>query len=175
MHAGLGSFSNSAAKENQYFAYYDHNIPSSLVTALEHLDAYIAIEGPFDGVLAFSHSAGLAAMLLVCKPNALKFAVFLSPVSVYDPMAYLERGEVRLLDPTSDGQSRINIPTAIVYGESDPRKHEAEALVALCDSAKRSVFVHEGGHEVPGIGVKSGIPGTVKAVRRASSSAELDV
>lgn len=148
-----------------------------MVTALEQLDNYIAMEGPFDGVLGYSHGAGLAAMLLIAKPNAvpLKFAIFLSPVSVYDPAAYLERGEVQVLDGPKNGRPRINIPTAVVYGNSDPRKGESEALVAVCDSEKTFVFVHEGGHEIPGISVKSGLPGTVKVARRAISSAELDV
>lgn len=77
---------------------------------------------------------------------------------MYDPAAYLERGEVQALGRAKNGRPRINIPTAVVYGISDQRKGESEALVAVCDSEKTFVSVYEGGNEIPGIGVKGGFP-----------------
>jgi hypothetical protein len=57
-------------------------------------------------------------MLLVARAEAvpLKFAIFLSPIFVYDPASYIERGEVKILGIGKIERPRINIPTAIVYG-----------------------------------------------------------
>lgn len=45
-------------------------------------------------------------------------------------------------------------------------------LKDLCKPEERSVYVHEGGHEIPGVGDKEGLMGMVKCVRRAMARAE---
>ncbi|KAF2469065.1 uncharacterized protein BDR25DRAFT_289247 [Lindgomyces ingoldianus] len=170
--------SNLSDPSEQHYAYYDIASPFSFVTALDHLEAYILEEGPFDGVIAYSHGAGLAAMLLVrekyLKPSApplFKVAIFFSPVSVYDPVAYQERQEVRVLDDVGGGPPAIDIPTVVVYGEGDPRMEECKGVKAICNSKYLWEYVHDGGHEVPGIGVKNAIPETVKVARRGITTA----
>jgi predicted esterase len=148
----------------------------SFVTALDQLDAYIAAEGPFEGVLAFSQGAGLVATHLVRKhflgaASPFRCAILIAPISVYDPAAYTERGEVRVLG--EEAGPLIHIPTVVMWGERDERKEESRGLVKLCEPSLVEVFVHEGGHEVPGLGVKESIPGAVKVVRRGVSLAAL--
>ncbi|RDL39060.1 DUF341-domain-containing protein [Venustampulla echinocandica] len=176
---GLESLSDQSA---EHYAYYNvgAGAASSIAIALDQLEAYIALEGPFDGVLGFSQGAGLAIMLLVRRyhgdpvaPPPFKCAILFSPVSVYDPVAYEKRGQVRLLDGTLDGKYSITIPTAIIYGKEDSRKQECEGLLSSCDPTKRSVLIHEGNHEIPGIGLRSELAGTVNMVRRAIYQAEL--
>lgn len=164
----------------QHYAYYDTTSPESFITALDNLESYIEAEGPFDGVIAYSQGAGLVAMLLARRqylnPSGkclFRCAILFSPIQVYDPMAYLERGEVRVLDQVSSSTAMLPIPVVVIYGDQDERKNECRMVQAICNPKLVSVFIHEGGHEVPGIGVKSGLPGTIKAARRGIARAEL--
>jgi hypothetical protein len=166
--------------DKQHYSYYDLDSPESFIAALDSLESYIEAEGPFGGVLAYSQGAGLVAMLLVRrqyllphKPCLFRCAILFSPVQIYDPVAYLERREVRVLEQVPLGVAALPIPVVIIYGEADERKDECLRVQAICDSDLLSVFVHEGGHEIPGVAVKSGIPGAVKVARRGITRAEL--
>lgn len=148
---------------------------------MDSLEAYIEAEGPFDGVMAYSQGAGLAAMLLVRKhylkpleKPPFRCAILFSPVQIYDTGAYLERGEVKVLDCMS---AALPIPVVIIYGEVDERKSECIAVQGCCDPDLLSVFVHQGGHDVPGIGVKDddALRESVKVARRGITRAELAV
>lgn len=44
---------------------------------------------------------------------------------------------------------RITIPTAHIYGRSDPWRPHSVDLVGLCDSGKVWAYQHDGGHEIP--------------------------
>lgn len=165
---------------NQHFAYYDIASPSSFIAALDNLEGYIKTEGPFDGVIAYSQGAGLAAMLLIRSQylhpgDACLFrcAILFSPIRIYDPVAYLERGEIRVLEQLGPRTAPLPIPVVIIYGEADERKDECRGVQAICDPDLLYVFAHEGGHEVPSIGVKQDIPAVVKAARRGITRAEL--
>lgn len=154
---------------------------SSFINALDNLEAYVLANGPFDGVMAYSQGAGLIAMLLVRRQYLLpqekslfKCAILFCPLQVYDPVAYLERGEVNVLSELAPGTSRLSIPIAIIYGKEDERKHESIAFQGMCDPNLLSVYMHEGGHEVPSIAAKDGgLRETVKMARRAITQAEL--
>lgn len=109
-------------------------------------------------------------------PPLFRCAIFFSPAQVYDPVAYLERGDVKILDSCASSESAIiSIPVAIVYGEMDQRKEECRSLQGICDQSLLSVFVHEGGHEVPGLGTKSGVLDSVRVARQAITRAQLAV
>lgn len=162
-----------------YFDYFDASSVTSYVSAVQQLNDYIAAEGPFDGVLAFSQGAGLAAMYLVHKTlqqpkehMPFKVAILLSCVAVYDPVAWLEQGQVRILNPDTDGQL-IRIPTAHVWGQEDGLRLEAETIRKLSDEESRAAFVHGGGHEVPGLSTHGAVKGAVQAIRRAVTLAML--
>lgn len=166
---------------DEHYAYYDVTSPASFIAALQDLERYIEADGPFDGIVAYSQGAGLVAMLLVHKLNLqpeadclFKCAILFSPLQVYDPAAYLERwGEVRVLDHLPPDMAALPIPVVIVYGEQDEKKHECIGVQALCNPDLLTVFVHEGGHEVPGIGLKHQILGTVNAARRGVTQAAM--
>lgn len=143
--------------------------------ALNLLDSYLSDQGPFDGILGFSQGAGLAAMHMArqamvdptcrIKPP-LKCAIFLSSIAVPDPTAFDLRGEIRMLDPKIDGQL-IRIPTVHIWGAKDELNKESRVLKALCDHRTASTFIHEGDHEVPGLGAKEAVTETVKTIRRS--------
>lgn len=159
-----------------HFAYFDPFSTSSYIEALDQLAVYVSAEGPFDGVLAFSQGAGLAATYILrtrlqdpTQKPPFKCAFFLSSVGVYDVSAC---GEMRTLDSKIDGEL-ITIPTAHAWGIRDEMKEQCESLSKLCSKDKAAVLVHEGGHEVPGIGVKDAVSELVKVLRRAIMHAAL--
>jgi pimeloyl-ACP methyl ester carboxylesterase len=145
---------------------------------LDQLEDYVAAEGPFDGVLAFSQGAGLAAMHIVLKSlegksPPFKCAILFSSNEVYDPKAWLEHGMVQPMDNEVHGRP-ITIPTVVIYGAHDPYKDHSERLAKLCDPKRSFVVQHPGSHEIPGLGVKESIPEIVKSMRRAITQAALE-
>lgn len=44
---------------------------------------------------------------------------------------------------------RIDVPTVHIYGSKDPRYAAGVHLSGVCEPAKRRVFDHGGGHEIP--------------------------
>lgn len=170
---------------DKYYAYFDPDSAVSGLDALRLLDEYISAEGPFDSVLAFSQGACLAAMHIIRKAHhqheaglhrtaqALPFkcAIFLSGGAPRDPSAYEHRGELRILDPARDGRL-IAIPTVHIWGDQDEWKSNSKLMKDMCREENATSFVHEGEHEVPGLGVKGAIIGTVNAMRRGIYRAE---
>lgn len=132
-------------------------------------------------MLAYSQGAGLVAMLLVRRqylhphqPRLFQCAILFSPGHVFDPVAYVETGEVKVLEGgVPEGQAALALPVVVIYGEGDELREGCEKFAALCDPAMLEVFVHEGGHEVPGLGAKKGLLGAVKMARRGTIQAEL--
>lgn len=169
-----------AAADATYFAYYDPSSIPSYIRAVEQLNDYVSIEGPFDGVMAFSQGAGLAAMYLIHKSlqeptqdSPFKVAIFISSIAaVYDPVTWFKDSKVRRLDPAVDGQP-ISIPTAHIWGMHDALQSECREVSELSDKASRAVFIHDGGHEVPSSSSQRAIAGAVQAIRRAVTIAIL--
>ncbi|KAF7931398.1 hypothetical protein EAE99_003869 [Botrytis elliptica] len=62
--------------KDECFTYFDYGSQDSISKALEDLGRYIVEEGPFDGIMAFSHGASLASMF--------------SPLPGSNPMSYLQ-------------------------------------------------------------------------------------
>lgn len=142
--------------QDEYCMYYDFFDASSIRTAVDDLDEYIATEGPFDGVLAFSMGAALASTFMIRKAiedplgssPVFKCAIFVSGARPFD-YAALTRGEIRMIDESTDGVV-INVPTANIWGSTDTEWPGAGVeLKKLCGSRGRTEFVHEGGHEMP--------------------------
>ncbi|KAI9842655.1 MAG: hypothetical protein M1837_007022 [Sclerophora amabilis] len=162
--------------DEEFFTYFDATSSLSCRTALDDLEAYITAEGPFDAVMAFSQGASLAATLMVRQLQRepanrpvqpfFKCAVFFSGGIPADP-ATLPGEELRPLDYATDGEV-IHVPTAHIYGSNDQQYPTfGPVLSKLCDAKMRTVFVHEGGHEVPGTRLKDAVSGAVNAIRKA--------
>lgn len=156
------------------------NSVSSCTAALDDLEDYIAAEGPFDGVMAFSQGAGLAATLMVRKLlqepmqqrlNPLfKCAIFFSGGLPGDPAA-LRKNQLRPLSFDIDGEV-IDVPTAHIWGSNDQQYPTfGHVLSQLCKLEMRAVFIHQGGHEIPGSNSKDAVTATVQAIRRTIAKA----
>jgi hypothetical protein len=163
------------------FGYYDPDSPSSAVTALEQLDAFVRSHGPFDGVIGFSHGAQLAATFIVYKGlegavSAVPFkcAILFSPLGIYDSREWLATGRVRKLT-LKNSEPAIGIPTLVVWGIKDPWKEESHGVSLLCDPQTSYTFVHSGGHEIPGIGLNEALGSVAKLAKRCIISAYKDV
>jgi len=173
-HAELASISNTEAV---HYTYYDLKSPKDFIDTLDQLEQYIAAEGPFEAVLAFSQGAGFAAMHIVRtalegKPSPFQCAILICPNEVYDPVAWFDSHQILPLDPAVYGRP-IRIPTVVIYGEKDPYKDRSERISMVCDLSKLVVYQHPGGHEVPGLGVKESVSQVVKMIRRGITQATL--
>lgn len=158
------------------FTYADEDSPESCWEALADLREFVDSEGPFDGVMAFSIGAALAAMLLIqehqetpiqqqLKP-IFKCAIFFSGGIPCDPALLRRERKTRRCEKESNGII-IHIPTAHIWGANDTLYPKfGPVLKDLCLSELREEFIHEGGHEIPGSKDKIGVANTVKIVKR---------
>jgi len=162
--------------DDEFFRYIDERSSANCFTVLADLDAYIVEAGPFDGVMAFSEGAALAASLLIQRLQknpgqqqlypVFRCAVFFCAGVPRD----LLRGpsvETRLMDFEQDGEL-IEIPTAHIWGEND-RLYPSfgPVLCRLCKEDSRAVYVHKGGHEIPGPKDAFAVDHSVRVIKRA--------
>ncbi|KAF2811142.1 uncharacterized protein BDZ99DRAFT_562088 [Mytilinidion resinicola] len=166
-----------------HFNYFDLNSVSSMQLALEQLDEYVKLQGPYDGVIAYSHGAALVATYIVAQTLGLglnddgtprahpfKCAIFISGARPADPKA-LQQGELRLLNAEQDGVL-LRLPTAHIWGTNDALYPDtSEYLSQLCDPESRAVFLHEEGHNVPSGKAREAVLGASKAIRRTVDKA----
>lgn len=147
------------SSDNQAFCYYDELLPSIFFKVIEDFDVFIKETGLFNGVLAFSQGAGLAASLMIKKLRQdwnrprlyplFNFTVFFSGGVPIDP------DELRLMDFKHDGEV-IKIPTVHIWGETNCLyPFFGPILSNLCKGSwRREIFIHKGGHEIP-VGVQA--------------------
>jgi predicted esterase len=97
-----------------------------MATAISQLEAYLAVEGPFDGVIGYSQGASLAATYLIrfsqlppSAPLPFKCAIFFSGGRPFDPRA-LGKGNLVLIDPEQQVTPLLSLPTASIWGRNDP-------------------------------------------------------
>ncbi|KAI0144467.1 serine hydrolase FSH [Xylariaceae sp. FL1272] len=171
MHPDIGGIFPAT---DSYYHYFDANSVQSCKKAMENLEGFIAIEGPFDGVIGFSQGAALAAAVMARRwqkdPVAeatnpiFKCAVFFGAGLPCDPAA-LEAGQVRGLSPDTDW-GLIRVPTTHVWGREDSSSHPP-ILAELCDPNLRQVYVHEGGHGIPGSQMSMELTNCVLVIKRS--------
>lgn len=160
---------------DEFFSYADPDDLDSCLKALELLDAYVAAEGPFDGIFAFSQGAIIAASYLARKtqvdPDTIlpfKCAVFFSAPAVYDYDS-LKNGQFRAVTRDMYGEL-IGIPTAHIWGSND-ETIDAATVTGLCAPDVTEVYIHDGGHEVPGVRMNAAVKSSVQIIRRVISMA----
>ncbi|KAL9085408.1 MAG: hypothetical protein Q9159_004697 [Coniocarpon cinnabarinum] len=171
------------------FAYFDPTRPDTLVQALNQLDDYIRTEGPFDGMLAYSHGAQLAASYLSYlhqrrpRDKCIKCVVFISggvPYELEDnvvgvctadslvPLVTAEATSTSLyqMSPHRNGV-QVYVPAANIWGEHDELyPGSSKVLSRLCWQDWSKVFIHGGGHDIPTMKAKDDLLGCVKTIRR---------
>lgn len=141
--------------DGPFYSYYqfprsfDEN-DESMLEAYQILDEVIEEEGPFDGVLGFSHGGTLASGYLIhyakTKPNTpppFRCAIFLNSL----PPFRMNPGEEPVVD--DDLKGYINVPTVNVAGLADFAYKYSIELHQLCPAKQAALVVHDGAHDVP--------------------------
>ena len=110
--------------------------------SLAFLRRHVEAHGPYDGLLAFSQGAAMAAILLASEPARFRFAVLCAGFLASDPsLAALV-------------QSAAPLPHAVLScsGEADALvpPERVRALAACFPDPACVFFAHAGGHHVPG-------------------------
>ncbi|KAJ5103217.1 hypothetical protein N7532_003746 [Penicillium argentinense] len=149
--------------EGPYYSYYrfprtfslEDRDETDILEAYELLYETIALHGPFDGVLGFSHGGTLAAgfmihhaklhqnRMLPPEPPLFRCAIFVNSL----PPFHMDPGKFPVIDPGLDGY--ITIPCVSITGAQDPLFDCSLALHRLCDSRSSTFVVHGKGHDVP--------------------------
>ncbi|KAI0440609.1 putative DUF341 family oxidoreductase [Xylaria telfairii] len=116
-------------------------------------DVLAGDEGPFDGLMGFSHGATLAFGFLVnhakTRPHqplralGLRCAVFMSSIP---PFRQLDSGEL-LFDACMGGH--IDIPSITIAGRKDFVYEHTVRMASLCMPGPAQLLIHDMGHEVP--------------------------
>lgn len=163
---------------DEYYAYYAPDDYISFNAAEANLRAYVEIEGPFDGVIAFSQGTSLVSALLLSEESTVA-PPFRCAILICGrlPMTYessctrsmgAEEERLKNGNITNDGKTqRIGIPTVHIRASNDPiDPNHAEALWVQCTPHMRWGCVHELGHEVPGARDKEVLVDSVTAIRR---------
>jgi predicted esterase len=163
---------------DNYYQFYDQRSAASMATAISQFEAYLAAEGPFDGVIGYSQGAILAATYMIhfsqlypSAPLPFKCAIFFSGGRPLDPHA-LGKGDLILIDPEQQVAPLLTLPTANIWGRNDPLwPGSSETLWKLCDPANRTSFIHDEGHDIPGARAKDAVLGSVRAIRKVVDQA----
>lgn len=166
---------------DDYYDYYGDTIESK-IKALSDLESLIENEGPFDGVISFSHGGVLAATYLLreamlqptkhAQDPTFKLAIFFSSAQAVDPVLLKDHGIQKFM--TSKDGEVIRIPTAHIWGKNDDEwKAASEEVASICITEKKLTFVHDGGHEVPGSKDRSALYKAVHVIRRTIHSAQV--
>jgi hypothetical protein len=172
---GISEIKDIVSSDDQGFSYFDPESTSASLQAVEDLEHFIAREGPYDGVLAFSQGMMLVCTLLMRnmeqkRPLPFKCAIFFSPRMAPLDYADLCRGFFTEIKAKRVPQA-IEIPTTLVWGTLDPHASKAVEMQEFFSRDGLSTCVHDGGHEIPGYALKKGLLDTVNVIRRTTNQA----
>ncbi|EAW12335.1 putative DUF341 family oxidoreductase [Aspergillus clavatus NRRL 1] len=145
--------------DGPYYSYYkfprsfsdpDGSEEESMLDAYNLLYDIIDDEGPFDGILGFSHGGTLASGFLIHhakmfpnEPPLVRCAIFINSL----PPFRMNPGENPVVDADLNGY--IKIPTVNIAGSKDPLFKYSLALHRLCDPTRSTWVVHSKGHDIP--------------------------
>jgi len=144
--------------DGPYYSYYrfprtfslEDNDESDILEAYEQLNETVALEGPFDGVLGFSHGGTLAAGFMIHhaklypnEPALFRCAIFINSL----PPFRMNPGELPVVEEGLEGY--ISIPSVHIAGAQDPLFDYSLTLHRICGAHHSTFAVHGKGHDVP--------------------------
>lgn len=162
--------------EGPFYSYYKfprsfEDTDESMLEAYKLLDEIVESEGPFNGVLGFSHGGTLAsgwlmhhAATLPLEPPPVRCAVFLNSLP---PFRVNPGGNPVVDDGFRDGC--IQIPTVNVAGTKDMVYPYSIKLHQLCDPRQSQLVIHDKGHDIPGD--SKNVAAIARAIRKMSVDA----
>jgi len=123
----------------------------SVTAAYDFIYKIIEEEGPFDGILGFSHGATLAFAFLMQHANKHPldppFALFRCAVFIAGPAPLGEDGK-RLRFSKEQGPL-LRLPTVHIAGKDDALFQESLNLYRLCEEETATLVCHTKGHLIP--------------------------
>ncbi|KAH7398012.1 serine hydrolase FSH [Cadophora sp. MPI-SDFR-AT-0126] len=149
-----------------------HDLPSLVVAlnsktyldtvqeAHQLLESVIEEEGPFDGILGFSHGATLAFDFCLRQQERLKnqrldldgeeqsVAPLQCAVFIAGPAPFGTDG-LRLKREEGEKPILMGLPTLHAMGKEDFLFQEAKSMFGICDEVCSELVVYGGAHEVP--------------------------
>ena len=132
-------------------AWKNGTFQDSVIEAYNLIYNILEEEGPFGGIIGFSHGATLAAAFLLyhAKNNPLDspFATFRCAVFISGSAPLGENGVRLSLD--EDVGALLKIPTVHVAGKTDELFEESLNLYRLCEKYTAKLVCHDKGHWVP--------------------------
>ncbi|KAF3935027.1 hypothetical protein ABW20_dc0104424 [Dactylellina cionopaga] len=142
--------------DEEYFAYYDPWKSESMYAALLDLERYIEVEGPFDGIIAFSLGAAMSSSLLLGRAassggkwkNPFKCAIFFAAGIPWSFEALQKQELIRL------------------NKDSKERQEMSAVLESLCSEENRYAHYHYEGHTIPGRRSPETLAASMKVIRR---------
>ncbi|KAJ2971515.1 hypothetical protein NUW58_g9396 [Xylaria curta] len=166
-----------AGPNEEFLQYLEGDSVESAIKALQDLERLVDEEGPFDGVMAFSQAAAMAATFILRSQRkdpekhgprpVFRCAVFFCGGVPVDPSDLQDHGTIRPLNVEKDGEV-IHIPTAHIWGHDDQLYPTfGPVLSKLCCGEQRADFIHQGGHEIPGAKSPSSVVQAARAIKRA--------
>ncbi|KAI1260127.1 serine hydrolase FSH [Xylariaceae sp. FL1019] len=157
--------------DQEYYKYINENEVETCTAAIRNLDAYIAVEGPFDGILAFSEGAMVAATYIKWKAKEgslgeLKCAIFFSAWNAVDPELLMNEGKIEMLTPGANIDT-VLMPTAHIWGKQDASAPNSSRVSEMFSTELREIHEHIGAHEIPGPRMTADVKSSVRIIRRA--------
>ncbi|KAL4934788.1 hypothetical protein BDV06DRAFT_229449 [Aspergillus oleicola] len=159
-------------RESCGFSHFPLTPNADLTQPIKDLEKFIATEGPYDGVIAFSQGITAAATLIIRntqegKPIPFQCAIFFSPrMGPLDLGGSSRTRRAVEIDPDTH-RGVIKIPTALIWGSQDPNRVKTEEISPLFAPGCIETYIHSGGHEVPGTGSNEAVIRSVNVIRRA--------
>ncbi|KAH9905926.1 hypothetical protein F4778DRAFT_684058 [Xylariomycetidae sp. FL2044] len=134
---------------------------------------FIVSEGPFDGLMAFSEGASVAAQLLI-EDARHRFGHFRCAILFSAPLPsdaeLVSRG---IIVEAATAGILVDIPTAHIWSEKgDIYPGAGRELALRCNPDLKEEFVHDLGHEIPGFRNDEGFAQTVRAIERTIEQAK---
>jgi hypothetical protein len=171
----VGGVKQFASAGDEFLCYAEQGKIEDYLTLYNNLKELVVSEGPFDGLIAFSEGAAVAASLIVDRirsaasmqpsPFHFKCAIFFCGANPVEAEA-VKRGEIIYLNGGKHGRI-IDIPTAHIWTRDD-NVHPGfgESLSGLCEESVMEEYIHALGHTIPGAQSGDGVFETVRVIRR---------
>nr|QTE76001.1 ScyR1 [Scytalidium album] len=141
--------------EAPFLSYYKwprtfHDDEQSIMEAYDLLYETIEEDGPFDGIIGFSHGGALATGFMAhhAAKNPYDSPLFQCAIFFNSmPPFRMDDEQNPIFEKGLEG--KIRIPTLHVMGTKDFAYKYSVNLYNLCDSKSSSIVLHDKGHEIP--------------------------
>jgi hypothetical protein len=113
------------------------------------LSTVIEEEGPFDGILGYSHGGTLAYSFLAEHARRFPLEPPFRCGIFFNASCPFRLVDGKIVDETTVRSTNLNMPTLHVVSESDFMYKQSLKLLSWCGSGQETLIRHEKGHAIP--------------------------